>query len=576
MIPGGNKMVSAKNYSSDRIGRTKIERTFKWRTTFNAGYAFPLWADEIYPNQNKGVDLGQLVRGVTPLGPTMDNAFLDIGFWFCPNRLLWAHWEEFIAGYNKEAWSQDVVYTKPKILFRAQAYPTKDSHAVKDTDYIHSFLDYLYGACDVVEIARTQDKSKSLDPDTPADLAELESREKIINDVAWIDALYPRAYVKIYNDWFRSEVVDDEIELYTGDSDQYTDEFAFDLLNPLELPKANKYHNRITDALPSPTKGPDVLIPMNDLQVGTYSGSDTIPGGTPVLFPDDIPAGSFGSLHIDVEPDDPRTVVARNVSNTIRMLRIATQTELLLARDARGGTRYQESLLSHFGVHNGDARLQRSEYLGSMHIPLNIVQVTNTAQGDGVLGNVGGQMMTKGNFAYFKKAFTEHGIVMAIACVRYNLSYSTGVRKMYQRANRFDHIWPEFRHVGDVKLLTREIDYSMLHSFDIAPEEVYGYTPYGSELREGANLNNGFFRGQLGSSGFAYLTYQEIFGNGSDAIASSPTLSADYLKVSDIPMSNTMAMPESPVGQFYALFDLKSVDVIPLDPTSDPGLMDHF
>ena len=70
---GANKAVHSANYING-ISRTKCPRHFKWRTTFSAGKLIPLFADEFLPAETKSVSLGELVRSITPLGPTMDNS----------------------------------------------------------------------------------------------------------------------------------------------------------------------------------------------------------------------------------------------------------------------------------------------------------------------------------------------------------------------------------------------------------------------------------------------------------------------------------------------------------------------
>lgn len=562
----GNKMIQSGNYLGN-ISRTKVRNDYDYRTTFSSGYLFPIFAQEIYPAFGQGINCAELVRSITPLGPTMDNAFLDIYFFFVPSRLLWDHFEEFIAGYNKEAWAQDVEYSKPRIIFKELDAPAEPDY----NEYSHSFLDYLPGACDVQTLLYGQ--YAAYEADTPAQEGDPRSTDAIdrLNNLMWIDALYPRAYVKIWNDWFRDENLQDELELYTGDNDEYADEFAFDLLDGSKLPKACKLHDRITSALPAPVKGPDVLIPMKGLEIG-MANNLALPGSKNVQIRGTVsPVDGIIPAQVDLGAGDIRNVVANNVSNTIRMLRLATQTELLLARDARGGTRFTESIMSHFKVHNGDARLQRSEYLGSRSIPLNVQQVTNMSQaGDNALGNVGGQSVTKDSHFYFNQSFGEWGIVLGLATVRTAISRSSGIRKIYQRKGRFDHIWPEFKHIGDVPLLTREVEVSQQffqdpgHSVD----KVFGYTPYGSEFRTGVNLNTGLFRAKADGS-LSYLTYQESFP--SDDM---PVLSSDYIQTDPSIVSQTLVDQNGP--QYYALFHITEDLVIPLDPTSDPGLMDHF
>ena len=582
-----NKMVQASNYMDGRVSRTKVGRHFKWRSTFSSGYMIPFWCDEILPGQTKSVDLGELVRSITPLGPTMDNSFLDLFFFFVPNRLLWDHWEEFIAGYNKEAWTQDVVYEVPQIKLADDEDPSF-STTYDDDDFIHSFYDYLPGLGNPVDLVQAINTFAAMPYSTNEEIANKEAFAKKINDVFGFSALYPRAFVKIWNDWFRDENLQDEYQLYTGDSDELASSFAFNLIDGDAIPKMAKYHNRFTSLLPQPQKGPDVLIPMDNLQIGVPAEYSYFHG---LAIGDDgeLSIGQIGTsnpFNTTVYPtgeSDAAPLVAQNISNTIRQLRLATQTELLLARDARGGTRYVESLLSHFGVHNGDARLQRSEYLGSKQIPLQVMQVTNTSSSDGaVLGNVGGQSVTKDNSHYFLKSFSEHGIVFCVGGVRTNISYSHGIRKMYQRKGRFDYIWPEFKHLGDVACYKKE--YQQIYFTKVGgswltrlidSDEVFGYTPYGSELREGYNFNNGLFRDNATGS-LSYLTYQEslMFGNKRTGNSTKVILSDKYIQQDSNIVSGTLVDQSGP--QFYALFDLYSEDVIPLDPTSDPGLMDHF
>lgn len=580
----GNKMVRSSNYIGS-ISRTAFPRLYDFRNTFSAGHLFPIYADEVYPGSNKKLDVGALVRSITPLGPVMDKSFLDIFFFFVPSRLVWDHFEEFIAGFNKEAWTQGIEYKKPKIIFHGS------ETAVDSNAYLHSFLDFLPGACDVVQLAEYQSKGATLITGE-----SMEALEDSINRLCWIDALYPRSYVKIWNDWFRDENLQDEYELYTGDNDEYADEFAFNLLSPLALPKAAKYHNRFTSALPAPVKGPDVLIPMTGLQLSDPTlPVGVVPNATRTLSQSSFPyflAGTsltkdtFKASNFLDSNDSSVTgkavastagVVANNVSNTIRMLRVAVQTEKLLARDARGGTRFCESILSHFGVHNGDARLQRSEYLGSVQIPLQVQQVTNTTQAEGsALGNVGGQSVTRFNKHVVNAAFSEWGIVLGLAVVRTNISYSSGIRKIYQREARFDHIWPEFKHIGDVPLYTKELE---LHDDMVSASTsgtnpdywtklVFGYTPYASEKREGYNFNTGLFRHKASGS-LDYLTYQEKYDDDNE-----PSLSGEWIEQPTDIVSDTLVDQSGP--QYYALWEISEVAVEPLDPTSDPGLMDHF
>ena len=65
-------------------------------------------------------------------------------------------------------------------------------------------------------------------------------------------------------------------------------------------------------------------------------------------------------------------------ATSINALRTAFQLQRMLERDARGGTRYIESIWAHFGVVNPDFRLQRPEFIGSGSGMININPVAST------------------------------------------------------------------------------------------------------------------------------------------------------------------------------------------------------
>jgi hypothetical protein len=82
------------------------------------------------------------------------------------------------------------------------------------------------------------------------------------------------------------------------------------------------------------------------------------------------------------------------------------------------------------------------------------------------------------------------------------------------------------------------------------------------------HFNSGLFRDQAEGS-LAYLTYQEQYYNDD-----YPKLSAKWMEQSTEVVSNTLIDQVGP--QFYALWNITEELVIPLDPTSDAGFMDHF
>ncbi len=136
-----------------------------------------------------------------------------------------------------------------------------------------------------------------------------------------------------------------------------------------------------------------------------------------------------------------------------------------LERDARGGTRYTEMLLAHYGVHNPDARLQRPEFLGGEHIPLTQTQVAQTSG-----SNTTGQTTPQGNLSAFSlttdnsnlitKSFTEHGYLIILASVRTEHTYQNNLDKFWSRSKRFDFHHPVFNNIGEQPVHKGEIKYN--------------------------------------------------------------------------------------------------------------------
>jgi len=110
---------------------------------------------------------------------------------------------------------------------------------------------------------------------------------------------------------------------------------------------------------------------------------------------------------------------------------MAFQIQRLLERDARGGTRYVELLLAHFGVTAPDFRLQRPEYLGGGSKPVTINPVAQTSSSpaspsptDTPQGNLAAMGTVASNRNGFVKSFVEHGYVIGLLSIRADLNFS--------------------------------------------------------------------------------------------------------------------------------------------------------
>lgn len=77
--------------SGTNIKRSIFERNAEHKTTFNAGKLIPIFVDEVLPGDIFKTNISMIVRTSTMIKPVMDNSFIDIHFFFVPNRILWDH-----------------------------------------------------------------------------------------------------------------------------------------------------------------------------------------------------------------------------------------------------------------------------------------------------------------------------------------------------------------------------------------------------------------------------------------------------------------------------------------------------
>lgn len=536
------------------------------KTSFNAGKLVPIAVREVLPNTTIKLDLHAVVRGITPLAPVLDNAYCDVYAFFVPNRLSWTDWEKFLANPEPEAYSSPVELSVPQVTFSGSS-----SNAIYQSSLVGTFWDY-------------------------AGLGAFNATIPVA-DLPGLSVLYPRGYVRIWNDWFRNENIQSSAHLYTDGVDR-----AFSHSNdPLisaeyggKLLPICKYNDYFTSALPSPQKHPAVLLPLGDTapvrnssSLETYSqnlfspiwrGSDggAIPNGQGLL--------AYGTLNNFGTIFDPSATLPSGRNNaylsletdlseassvSVNTLRLAFQTQRFYERLARSGSRYTELLQSMFGVYASDSRLQRPEFLGGIRFPITQHQVAQTAENEGSqtigLGDTGAFVFASNSkHNIVDKSFPEHGILYFLACVRTDQSYCQGIPVEFRRRDRFDFYFPAFSHIGEQPIMQSEIYYSGPGGLTT----VFGYKEPWVEYKYMENKVTGKMRPYV-SSNFGIWTYANYF-------SSAPTLTPNFINQDVTNIDRTLAVKSSVQDQFFAdfYFDFKQL-ILPMPLYNTPGLIDH-
>jgi hypothetical protein len=381
------------------------------------------------------------------------------------------------------------------------------------------------------------------------------------NALTW-NNLHGRAYNLIWNEWFRDENLQDSVTVDKDDGpDTYSD---------YVLLKRGKRHDYFTSCLPWPQKGDAVSLPLGT-QAPVAFDSSSGDGALTILntqngnqtYMDTGYGGKLTGAAAYSTGDEMFVDLSEATAATINQLREAFQIQRLYERDARGGTRYTEIVRSHFGVVSPDARLQRPEYLGGGKERINVHPIAQTSSTDATSpqGNMSAFGTTAGSMGGFNKSFTEHSVIIGLACVFADLNYQQGLNRMWSRQDRWDFYWPALAHLGEQAVLNKEIYADGSASDDL----VFGYQERYAEYRYKPSMITGIMRSDAASPLDNWHVAQDF--------SSLPALNASFIEENP-PIDRVVAVPSEPDLLFDAYFNLKCARPMPV--YSVPGLIDHF
>ena len=544
------------------IGRSIFDLSQSHLTTHNIGELIPFACFPVLPGDTFKVATSCVVRLQTPLTPIFSNIYYDTYWFYCPSRILWTHWKEFMGENTQSAWVPSAQYSVPI---------TKPPSGGWN---VGSIADHFGIPTGVYDANNTMKKFPI--------------------------SLPFRAYSMIVDQFFRDQNLSDPVNITLGDSNTNGSN-GNNYITDLEKGGAPflvcKYHDYYTSTLPGPLKNAnDVKFPlvsgtMAPVAAGQYGHGLTSFGTYPLEFLKasgsnftanknynlGLRTDSLGSVAYSVQGSEysggtdklvPVNLYA-DLSDTvgavtINQMRLAFQLQKYYEKCARAGTRYREILKEMFGVTSSDARMMIPEYLGGHRFPLNIHQVANTSEGSSYLGDLGAMSNTADIHDDFIKSFEEFGYVIGLACARYDHQYSQGLNKMWTQTDKFDYYFPVFANLGEMPCFVHELYWDN----SINGDEVFGYQEaWASPYRYSPALVTGEMRPGIANS----LASWHL----GDYYTSRPYLSDAWIREDKSNVDRVLSVQSSVSNQIMVDFYVKNTATRPMPVYSIPGLIDH-
>lgn len=499
-------------------GKNRFDLSHDVKLSCNMGQLVPVMMMECVPGDSVTLSAESLIRFAPLVAPMMHRVDVTFHSFFVPNRILWPNWEKFITNTPLES--------------------TGELPA-------HPYIDL-----DVLGLTKL------------TDYAGLPNAAQLDAGIIRINPMIFAAYQKVYNEYYRDQnLIEANIDTLVDGSQGLS---AGDLL-------ALRYraweHDYFTAALPFAQKGAAVDLPLGTVElkedwldtdnpphfVNNAGDSDggaivqgDLPGFPPVINVDGTALGA-----VAYDPAGSLVVGA----TTINDLRRAMRLQEWLEKNARGGTRYIENILVHFGVRSSDKRLQRPEYITGTKTPVTISEVLNTTgTEDAPQGNMAGHGVSVTGGKYGKYFCEEHGYILTIMSVLPLPAYQQGVPKHFLKFDPFDYYWPSFAHIGEQEVKNIEL-YAAGNPEDL---EVFGYVPRYSEYKFMFNRVAGEFRTTLN-----FWHMGRIF-------ASRPALNAAFVTAN--PTTRVFAVDDPDVDHLWCHIYNKISAVRPMPKFGTPTL----
>ncbi|AXL15614.1 major capsid protein [Microviridae sp.] len=511
----GNRMNPNYAASSEpQPNRSTFNVSESHKHTWNVSNIIPVYWDILYPGEVRRGKTRLFIRMSNPLQyPLMDNAYVTIHVFSVAMRNLWDNFRKFWGERENPADSID--YTIPV----CSGTITSETWGASQRLFDHLGVPYLTGS-------------------NGTNAAELM-------------ALVPRAYVSIYNHWYRDPSIQQSQTLPKGDGpDDYTQ---------YQLKQRGKRWDYFTNVLPAPQRG-------DSISIGGEVATDAPTGGNIGVW--SATNSSYRTMDTDatlLNLSSTGSGAQGNVmypNTTINELRNAVAIQQFLERDNRAGQQFGDLIKAHYGATFTDAKYM-PVFIAGGRAPFIFSTIANSAADSGTTPNALGELGAIGTSVFEGASFTyraeEPEILMICCTVDADLTYQNGLNRKWSYRTRYDFMHPEFEGIGDQALLNKELYYT--GTLDGFKDQVFGYTPRYEECRTGVNRLHGEFLSNYPQPLDSWHLAQDF--------TSRPALNSGYI-ISAPPFDRVMVNAD--VDNILADFHFEQIRTIPLSVRGIPGL----